>query len=664
MEAREIMWNIPHEMTLLMYGLFYISVAIMAYGVYQKILIVTRGEGIKSLAKVFPEELNWKKFFHTLFFAGKVPRFKEVAFFHGLIFYGFFILWIATDLVAIHYDTPFKVFQGRTYIIVSFLADIAGVMVMIGLAFAFRRRYIKKPDYLNATKPTQELFMYRVLGSLVVIGYLIEGLRIAGNGMPVNEAYWSPVGWGIALLFSKFNLSDTAMAYTYRTMWTYHMLNTMAFIICLGYTKFFHIISLPFAALVTPDRRGAVLNPMNFENENAETFGLGKLSELTMKNTLDLITCVECGRCSQVCPAKMAGKNLDPKTIITKTRDLFLTDKNAEVWGDKPLFEANELDACTTCGACMEECPANIEHVNIILEARRYKTLTLGEIPPAAGDAVNKTKNQGNPWGIAQSDRFKWADGLNIPVIEAGKKVDYLYFVGCAGSYDAANQKVVRDTMSLMKKAGVSFAVMGKTEKCCGDAIRRFGDEYSYTEMVVENIANLRQYDFKKIVTHCPHCLHNLGKEYAKFENGNFTTVHHTELLAELIDAGKIVPEIRVDQDVTYHDPCYLGRHHGEYDAPRAILESIQGIKIHEMEKNKDKAVCCGMGGGNMWYELPEGDHLAHNRLKDIGETSVNKLATACSYCMINFNSSKAHTKETENLEVEDIASILLKAVK
>jgi Fe-S oxidoreductase len=664
MEAREIMWNIPHVMQGLMYPLLVISLLIAAKGFYDKILLVTKGEGIIALQKIFPEKLNWKKFFHTLILTGKVPRFKNVAFFHGLIFFGFFILWVATDVVAIHYDSPFKIFQGTTYIVISFLADIAGLMVLIGLAFAFRRRYIQAPAYLEASKPKQELLMYRVLASLVVIGYLIEGLRIAGTGMPINEMHWSPVGWAIAIIFSKLNLSNGVMAYTYRTMWGYHMLNTMAFIICLGHTKFSHIIMLPFAALVTPDRRGAVLSPMNFENENAETFGLGKLSELTMKNTLDLLTCVECGRCTQVCPAKLAGKPLDPKKIITKIRDLFFVNKDGEVWGDKPLFTSNELDACTTCGACMEECPANIEHVNLIMEARRYKTLTLGEIPPAAADAVNKIKVQGNPWGIAQADRFKWADGLNVPVIEVGKKVDYLYYVGCAGSYDSANQKVVKDTIALLKKAGVSFAVLGKTEKCNGDPIRRFGDEYSFNEIAIENIANMRQYDFGKIVTQCPHCLHTIGKEYAKFKDGNFTTLHHTELLAELIAKGKIVPEIRLMEKVTYHDPCYLGRHHGTYDAPRAILEAIQGLEIKEMERTKDTALCCGMGGGNMWYELPEGEHLANNRLKDIGETAVNKLATACSYCMINFNSSKAHTKETENLEVEDIASILLKATK
>ena len=666
--TREIMWNIPHIFKTLMYLFFLTSTAIMIKGIYNKILFITKGQGIKELKNLIPKEPNFLKFLHTVFFTGKVPRFKNVAIFHGLIFYGFLILWITTDVVAIHADTPLKPFQGSTYIILSFLSDIAGIMVLIGLALAYKRRYIDRPSYLSATKPKQELFMYSMLITLVVVGYLIEGLRIVGTNFPINEAHWSPVGWGVALVLSKFGLHDTGLAYTYRSLWFFHMVNTMIFIASFGYSKFSHVFTLPFAALVTPARRGAVLEPMNFENENAETFGLGKLSELTMKHNLDLLSCVECGRCTQVCPANLAGKPLDPKLIITKTRDLAFStaakgEKDADIWGENPLFSANELDSCTTCGACMEECPANIEHVNLIMEAKRYKALTLGDIPPAAADAINKIKNQGNPWGIAQHDRFKWADGLNIPVIEVGKKVDYLYYVGCAGSYDGSNQKVVKDTIALMKKAGVSFAVMGKTEKCNGDPVRRFGDEYSFYEIAIENIANMNQYDFGKVVTHCPHCLHTIGKEYAKFEDGVFETLHHTELLADLIDKGKLVPTKRIDESLTFHDPCYLGRHHGQYNAPRAILNSIQGIKIKEMVKSKDKALCCGMGGGNMWYELPEGEHVATNRLRDIGEKEVNKLATACSYCMINFNSSKAHVKETENLEVEDIASILAKSV-
>lgn len=664
--TREIMWNIPAWFKICMYVGFAISMGVLGKGLFEKLQFVTGEKGFKGLTGdkgLLPKRLNWGQFLQTVFLTGKVKRDAYVGFFHSLIYYGFIILWIATDLVAIHYDTPFKVFQGPLYIIISFLADLGGMAILIGLGLAFHRRYIQKPDYLSATKPNQERLMYALLGNLVIIGFIIEGVRILGNGMPAGEQTWAPIGWILAVLFGKLGLSDATWATTYRVLWFFHMATTMIFIASIGYTKFFHIFALPLNALFTPKRRGAVLNPMDFEDETAETFGLGKLSEMTMKNRMDLISCVECGRCTNVCPATASGKNLDPKTIITKARDVAIAATgDIDFWSENPIYQSNELDACTTCGACMEECPANIEHVNIILEAKRYKTLTLGDIPPAAADAINKIKINGNPWGIAQDDRFKWADGLEIPVIEPEKKVDYLYYVGCAGSYDAANQKVVKDTIALLKKAGVDFAVMGKTEKCNGDPIRRFGDEYSFYEVAIENIANMRQYKFDKVVTHCPHCLHTIGKEYGKFEDGAFDTIHHTELLDELLKAGKLQPKKKLNEKMTFHDPCYLGRHHGEYNAPRELLKAA-GVNLVEMDKNKDKSVCCGMGGGNMWYELPEGENLAKNRLKDVAEASKEKLATGCSFCLINFNSSRGEVPAVEEIVIEDVASILAKSV-
>jgi Fe-S oxidoreductase len=660
--AREIMWNIPKSFTITMYVLFVVSSVVCLMGFYKKYQFVV---GTGSLKDLLPEKLNWSRFFHTIFLTGKVKRDGAVGFFHGLIYYGFIILWIATDLVAIHYDTPFKVFQGWTYKIISLLADVAGVAIIVGLGLARFRRYVKKPDYLAATKPNNEKFMYAIIGLLVLIGFFIEGIRIMATGMPIIEQTWAPIGWFMANLFLKLPVNEGTWSMIHKGLWLFHMANTFVFIAAIGHTKFFHIIALPLNALLTPAKRGGVLNLMDFENEDAETFGLGKISELTAKNRMDLLACVECGRCTNVCPSLDAGKNLNPKTIVTKMRDLVenSTNPDANIWEENPIYEFNEIDACTTCGACMEECPANIEHVQLIMEAKRYKALTLGEIPPAAGDAVNKIKNNGNPWGISQDDRFNWAEGLEVPVIEKSKKVDYLYYVGCAGSYDGANQEVVKSTVKLLKSAGVDFAVLGKTEKCNGDPIRRFGDEYSFFEVAIENIATLNEYDFGKVVTHCPHCLHTIGKEYAKFEDGDFEVVHHTELLAELIKAGKITPKKEVSEELTFHDPCYLGRHHGEYNAPRSILESIPGLQIKEMEKNKDAAQCCGMGGGNMWYELPEGEHLAKKRLEQIDEVSVPKLSTACSFCLINFNSSKSQVKGTEEIDIEDVAQTLAKSV-
>ncbi len=666
--SREVMWMIPVWMKFSMYGFMVAATIVFSLGLVEKYKFVTNGKSFKEL---IPKKLNFDNFLRTIFFQGKVKRDPFVGLFHSFIFYGFVILFIATELVAIHADTPFKIYKGTTYIVISWLADVGGLFVLLGIGLANVRRYVRKPKFLSATRPNQEKFMYWMLIVLVVVGYFLEAIRIYVSNMPEGERMWSPVGYTFAALIGSAGFQQITLATSYKALWLFHMINTMIFIAALTHSKFMHILLLPFEAIITPYRRGGVLNPMDFANENAETFGLGKISELTMKQRLDTLSCVECGRCTQVCPANLADKPLDPKLIVTKLRDVMgvqmgeakVKGEDINLWDPNMLFSSNELDSCTTCGACMEECPANIEHVQMIMDLKRYKVMTLGDIPPAAADATNKVKKNGNPWGISQDDRFNWAAGMDVPVIEAGKKVDYLYYVGCAGSYDGSNQKVVKDTVNLLKKAGVSFAVMGKTEKCNGDPVRRFGDEYSFYEIAIENIANMRQYTFDKVVTHCPHCLHTIGKEYAKFDDGVFETVHHTELLSELLRSGKLKALKEVAGELTFHDPCYLGRHHGEYNAPRDILTSIPGVRLKEMVKAKDKATCCGMGGGNMWYELPEGHHLAENRLKEIGETQAPKLATSCSFCMINFNSSKGSVKATEELQVEDVASILAKSV-
>jgi Fe-S oxidoreductase/nitrate reductase gamma subunit len=660
--TREVLWQIPTSFKIAMYVLMFVAFGIFMKGAIEKYKFVTQGRGYKSL---LPEKLNFKRMFETILFTGKVTRDGRVGIFHSLIYYGFIILLIATEIVAIHADTPLKLYTGPLYIVVSFLADWAGIAMLIGLALAYKRRYIEKPAYLSSTKPNSEKFMYGMLLALIILGYALEAMRLVAAGMPSGEALWSPVGWFVASILKMSSPQDDGLILTYQVVWMVHMINTMAFLACISHTKFFHMIAAPLNALFTPAFRGGVLNKMNFEDETAETFGLGKASELTSKERMDTISCVECGRCTNVCPANLAGRPLDPKLIITKMRDVMEANDKGDVdFWEKETYSAVELDSCTTCGACMEECPMNIEHVQHIMGLKRYKALTLGEIPPEAATAITNIRNNGNPWGVSQDDRFNWADGLDIPVIEAGKKVDYLYYVGCAGSYDASNQKVVKDTVELLAKAGVDFAVMGKTEKCNGDPIRRFGDEYSFFEVAIENIANMNKYDFGKVVTHCPHCLHTIGKEYAKFDDGDFETIHHTELLADLLATGKLKPKVEVKEELTFHDPCYLGRHHGEYNAPREILKSIPGIQLKEMEKNKDKALCCGMGGGNMWYEVHEGGELVDGRLTHVKETKVEKLATSCSFCMINFNSGKGNKTGTENLEVEDVASILRKSIE
>ena len=541
--TREILWSMPHWSMYLTWVFFVIALVVFFVGLKQRVDFITNGKGFSALKDLLPENLQWGRFFQTLLLQGKLARKKLVGTFHGGIFFGFLILTVVTTVVGIDLDTPLRIFYGNTYKILSLLADLAGFFILFGMGMAIYRRFISKPSHLASENNTSEIAMYLVIANFIIIGFFLEAVRIYATGMPAFEAIYSPVGFILAKVVAMVSPSAEFWKIPYQVAWYFHMLSTMFFIALIPYTKFFHMMLAPLSALVTTPRTGGILLPMDFEDEDAETFGLGKVSELTLRNRLNLVACVECGRCSEVCPALASGKLLDPKKIITKTRDFAALGNDKDFWEDN-IFQSNELDACTTCGACMEECPMEIQHVTLIQEAKRYKVLTLGEIPAAAGDAVNKIKTQGNPWGISQDDRFKWAEGMDVPVIEADKKVDYLYYVGCAGSYDPSNQKVTKDTINLLKKAGVDFAVMGKNEKCNGDPIRRFGDEYSFFEVALENIATINQYKFDKIIVQCPHCLHTIGKEYAKFDDGEYDVVHHTELLADLLTSGKLKPTI------------------------------------------------------------------------------------------------------------------------
>ena len=664
--TREIAWNVPAWFIYSMYLLFIISVGIFFKGVYTKYQFVTHKKNFREL---YRGKFNWKSAFQALFFQGKVPRVKSVGLFHGAIYYGFIILVIATTLVMIQMDFKIEIFKGWVYIAISFLADMAGVFILVAILFAFYRRYIKKPDYLKATKPNQELLMYVFLILVVKTGFWLEGIRILGTDMPENEMFWSPVGYFCAFIFKTLNLEMGQWKLIHQITWMVHMILTMGFIASLGYSKFIHILMAALNSFLTPPRLGAILEPMNFENENAETFGLSKYNETTMKNRLDFLSCVECGRCTQNCPANLAGKKLDPKLIITKLRDAALKLKHAgvddcEIWGELPLYEFNELDACTTCGACMEECPVHIEHVKLIMELKRYKVLTLAEVHSDAATTINNIKVNSNPWGIGESERFKWADGQNIPLADPNVEVDYLYYVGCAGSFDTDAQKLTKTFCKLLSKADVSFAVLGEHEKCCGDIVRRVGDEYSFYEMALSNIETFKGFKFKKIVVTCPHGLHTIGKEYKKIDKEfKFEVIHHTELLSDLIKLGKLTPNNPINEEITYHDPCYLGRHHGGYEPVREILNSIPGLKLKEMPRSKDTSLCCGMGGGNMWYELPEGEDLCKNRMKDIASVNAQRLSTACFYCWTNFNSKKSDFEQTKELPIEDVALILAKSI-
>jgi len=671
--TREIMWNITSGQETLMYVLTFLAMTIAIFGFWRRARVWKKGVSgplcfdrpMKRLLLTVKQVSTHQKIFQ------KQPE----GIYHLLIFYGFMLLLFVTTMVALEHDTPLHFFYGKTYLALSFMGDLGGVMVMVGLLFFIVRRFIRKPAHISSTKPflQADFFMILIIFVLVVQGYFLQGLRIGAN--PHNyeieffqniEKNMSFLGWPMGMMFQKLMVREELIRW-HQWMWLIHMASTMVFIALLPFTKLSHMILALFNTFTQSLESKGVMRKIPFEKlEDAESFGVAKTTEFTWKQRMAVDTCVECGRCDIVCPATTTKKPLSPKQIVVKLRDrMWAEEKNKEL-ANQTVFETNtisfdELFSCTTCGACVQECPVNIEHVELITDMRRYLVLTEGKLPPTAREMIRKVTNNGNPWGMAQEDRFQWADGLDVPVADPQTEIDYLYYVGCAGSYDDSNKRVAQAVVKLMKKAGVSFAVIGKDEKCNGDPVRRIGDEYSFTEIAVQCVKDLNKYKFKKVVTHCPHCFHTIGKEYGAF-GGHYDVLHHSQLFDDLLKQGKLKTTKNLDREMVFHDPCYLGRHGGEYNAPREVLKKA-GIQVKDHEQSKEKSFCCGMGGGNMWYEIKEGTNMTIHRMEQLLTKSPN-VATACSYCLINFEYGKSTKDKFNDLKVTDIAEVLLEATE
>ncbi|MGH8649677.1 MAG: (Fe-S)-binding protein, partial [Burkholderiales bacterium] len=376
----------------------------------------------------------------------------------------------------------------------------------------------------------------------------------------------------------------------------FHAVLSLGFVAIVPYTYFHHLLTTPlniFCSKLGP--RGEIAKIENIEE--AESLGVSKLEEFSWKRRLDFDACVECGRCQAACPAYLSGTALSPKQIIVKLKRHMHGDLPGPIHGE--LIKADELWACTTCMACVQECPAFIDIVDTIVDLRRYLALSEGALPSTAPQSLQNIQRAGNPWGLPAGERLTWAEGLDVPVMEPGKEVEYLYWVGCYGSFDERNKKVARALVRVLQAAGVDFAILGNEEKCTGEPARRLGHEYLYQTLAQGNIETLKRYRFQTIVTACPHCFNTIRNEFPQF-GGNFQVIHHTQLLKELMDGGRIRATKALREAVTYHDPCYLSRYNGIIDEPRQVLLKLNVVNI-EMEKHGDRGFCCGAGGARMW---------------------------------------------------------------
>jgi Fe-S oxidoreductase len=454
--------------------------------------------------------------------------------------------------------------------------------------------------------------------------------------------------------------------------------------VLIPYSKHLHLILAPFNIFFKSlGPKGALMPILNMEE--AESFGVSNVEEFTWKQLLDLYTCAECGRCEINCPAHLSEKPLSPRHLIHDLKVHLLekgsnllrsknggdgkteTGEAAEGYEGKSLIgdvvSEDKIWSCVTCGSCMEQCPVSNEHVDKIVDMRRYLVLMESKFPSEVQAVFRNMENNSNPWGIGWATRGDWAKDLGVKIMSEDSNVDILYWVGCAGSFDERNKKISTSLVNIFNKAGVNFGILGAEEKCCGDSARRIGNEYLFQMLAAETIEILKNYNVKRIVTQCPHCFNTLKNEYPQF-GGEFEVLHYTEFITELIAEGKLKLNKPINKTISYHDSCYLGRYNTIYDAPRKILKSIPGVKLVEMLRNKAKSICCGAGGGRMWMEEHLGKRINEMRLQDALDVNPDLISTVCPYCLTMFEDAIKEKDVQESLKSKDIAELVEEAME
>jgi len=595
---------------------------------------------------------------------------------HLLIFGGFLMLLVgpALDTVNEHF---YHFLEGNIYLGVSLMLDLGGFLVLAGLGMAAYRRYVMRPSKLNNV--FDDGMTLGLLAAIIITGYLVEGFRLAGSGdisEHVNWSAWSPGGFVVAKIFSP--LGESANLRLHQVFWWGHMgisMGGMAYVF-LSFSKLSHAFASPMNMFMrTQPAAKGIIRPIEISEESMGALGASKLQDLTWKDLVDFDACTRCGRCEEVCPANKTGKPLSPKMVIQKLKahmvqqaPALLSGKKAEGDGSEvPLLgggvvSEDEIWACTTCGACEEACPVYVEPITKIVQMRQNLVLEQGVIPATMMASLRSVQDRGHPWKGASASRTDWCQGIEIKnLANEGGDAEFLFWVGCTEAVNESSMSIPAALARIVQGAGIKLSTLGHEESCCGHMARRIGDEYLFQCQAQANIEVMKSHNVKKIITACPHCYHTLKYEYSQF-GGDFEVVHHTEFLLQLIKDGKLKLD-RLEKTVAYQDPCYLGRYHNIYEAPRKLLRSIPGLKLVEMEGCRGNSLCCGAGGGRMWMEEEPEQRVNGLRAKHAAATHADIVLTACPFCLQMMKDGLGGLGMEEPPEVIDLVELLERVV-